>query len=373
MKRSTLMRVLWLVRNNLTRQPGGDTVQILQTAAALRRIGLTVDLCERPDPDLRGYDCVHLFHLDRLWENEAHCRRIAARGVPAVLSTIYWPGDDYDRGGRTGFQGFLARTFGSEAYRSLRVAQRWAMALRSGRGAHGRWRPTVSFRHSARFVLRTVSVLLPNSRLEQEVIERYFGDVPPAVVVPNAADSSLFRPPARAWPEGRDGVLCVGRIEPRKNQLALIRAMRGSGIRLTLVGKAGQLSKSYYRRCVREAGDEVQFISLVEPAVLRDLYGAARVHANVSWYETPGLVSLEAALCGCSLVVTPGGSTREYFRNDACYARPEDPAAIRAAVEAAMTRPPDATLAARIAREYTWKAAAERTRDAYELAVARRR
>ncbi|HQL53937.1 MAG TPA: glycosyltransferase family 1 protein, partial [Phycisphaerae bacterium] len=84
------MRVLWLVRENLTRHPGGDTVQILQTAEALRRRGITVDLAHDRD-DLAGYDLVHLFHLDRLWENVGHAQRIRQAGLPAVLSTIYWP------------------------------------------------------------------------------------------------------------------------------------------------------------------------------------------------------------------------------------------------------------------------------------------
>jgi hypothetical protein len=36
------MRVLWLVRKNLTTHRGGDTTQILQTANALRRRGVDV-------------------------------------------------------------------------------------------------------------------------------------------------------------------------------------------------------------------------------------------------------------------------------------------------------------------------------------------
>ena len=41
-----------------------------------------------------------------------------------------------------------------------------------------------------------------------------------------------------------------------------------------------------------------------------------------SWFETPGLAALEAALAGCSVVITPFGSTREYFGDLVEYARP---------------------------------------------------
>ena len=162
-------------------------------------------------------------------------------------------------------------------------------------------------------------------------------------------------------------MLCVGRIEPRKNQLALIRALRGSGIALTLIGQAGRYSRRYYRQCVAAADGRVRFVGQCEPEALAGWYQTARVHACVSWYETPGLASLEAALCGCAVVVTPGGCTGEYFGGEAIYCRPESPESIRAAVESAMERGPAAALARRIAENCTWTAAAERTNEGYEL------
>jgi glycosyltransferase involved in cell wall biosynthesis len=161
----------------------------------------------------------------------------------------------------------------------------------------------------------------------------------------------------------------VGRIEPRKNQLALITALRHSTIPLTLVGAAGRFSGAYERRCRAAAGTNVTFLGSQPAESLPRIYAAARVHACVSWYETPGLASLEAALCGCGLVLTPGGCTREYFGDEAAYARADDPASIRAAVEVALQRGPAPTLRARIAREFTWAEAARHTATAYQFAI----
>jgi glycosyltransferase involved in cell wall biosynthesis len=166
-------------------------------------------------------------------------------------------------------------------------------------------------------------------------------------------------------------VLCVGRIEPRKNQLTLIQALHGTGIPLTLVGQSGRYSSAYHRRCLRAADANVCFVPHQPAAELRGYYHAAQVHACVSWYETPGLASLEAALCGCALVVTPGGCTREYFGDDAVYAPPDDPDAIRAAVQQSLARGPSPALAQRVARAYTWDAAGAATLKAYELALSR--
>lgn len=365
------MRVLWLVRDNLQTHPGGDTTQILQTKAALERLGVSVELASNLPPELERYDVVHLFHLDRLWEHLAVCRRLRPARAVAVLSTIYWPADEFDRGGRVGVQGLLARIFGSEACQTMRLVQRFGLHSLQDRTLRGWDRRLLSFRRAARSLLEAVAVILPNSSAELRQIEECFGVQWPAVVVPNAADVGTFAP-APETPPQRTGVLCVGRIEPRKNQLALLRALRDSDIPLTLVGQPGRFSRGYARRCRRAAGPNVRFLEYRSPARLRGTYHAARVHACVSWYETPGLASLEAALSGCNLVLTPGGSTREYFRDQAFYAQPDDPHSIRAAVEAALAAAPEPDLAHRVARDFNWDAAARSTLRGYQLALERK-
>lgn len=364
------MRALWFVRSNLDDHPGGDTVQIHRTAAAARARGWTVDFTTDPSASFEDCDVVHLFHLDRLWEHLAICRRLNAERTPAVLSTIYWPADMFDRGGRQGVQGTLAWLFGSETYRSLRLVQRWALDAIQIRSL-ARWDPRLlRFAAAARELLSAVSIILPNSQAEADIIYRQFKLRPETVIVPNAADAADFAAgEAESESRRRERVLCVGRIEPRKNQLALLEALRDTDISVTLVGRAGRFNQAYARRCRAVANAHTIFIDHQTPAELCKLYHTARVHACVSWYETPGLASLEAGLAGCRLVVTPGGSTREYFGDDAHYCQPGDPISIRAAIEAALAAPPDTRLADRIRREFTWQAAAERTIEAYEMAM----
>ncbi len=363
------MRVLFLTRKNLTQHPGGDTTQILQTAAAARDAGVTVDVHDEPPADLAAYDVVHLFHLDRLWENLAHARMCHAAGVPAVLSTIYWPTNDFDVGGRAGWQGWLARRAGPERYASLRLFQRHVLFCAENRRLPSAGLKAFSFRARVRELLELAAVILPNSAAEAEQIRTRFASQRPVVVVPNAADAGIFRGPSAN--AKRSGVLCVGRIEPRKNQLALIDALRDADIELTLVGQPGRYSRGYYDRCRKSAGPYTHFIPQQSPAELCARYQRAAVHACVSWYETPGLASLEAALCGCGLAVSPGGSTQEYFRDYAAYARHDDRDSLREAVQTALQRPQSAALADRVRREFNWARTAKRTIAAYELVLGR--
>ena len=124
-----MMRVLWLVRSNLRSRPGGDTTQILRTQEALHELGVQVTLSSESQPRLLDYDLVHLFHLDRVWENVHWCRQIRAAGTPAALSPIYWPTEEFDRKGRTGWEravggGYCAGTWWRRVKRLLRSNRR---------------------------------------------------------------------------------------------------------------------------------------------------------------------------------------------------------------------------------------------------------
>lgn len=111
--------------------------------------------------------------------------------------------------------------------------------------------------------------------------------------------------------------------------------------------------------------------SLPEP-LLRSAYAAARVHALPSFFETTGLVTLEAALSGCNVVVNEQRHTREYFQDHAWYCNPYDVNSIRSAVQAAYQTPWNSRLRRRILDNFTWEHTAAATVEAYERVLRRR-
>jgi glycosyltransferase involved in cell wall biosynthesis len=215
-------------------------------------------------------------------------------------------------------------------------------------------------------------MLLPNAEGEAAHIRSDLGVLTESCVVPNAIDVDLFKPHfLDPRPEGT--VICVGRVEPHKNQLGLIRAMRGTtGVNLTIVGPPHPHHQAYYARCREESGSEVTMIAEVPHEDLPDLYAQHRTHVLPSWYETTGLVSLEAAASGCTVVTTSRGHAREYLASDAWYCDPAHPASIRRAVEAAVAAAPSPPLLERISTHYTWSHTARATLDAYETVLRRR-
>ncbi len=367
------MRALWLIRADLESSPGGDTTQILETAAALRQRGVTVELSSAQCPDFGRFDIVHLFHLDRVWENVGWCRQIRAAGIPSVLSPIYWPSDEFDRNGRTGLPAPLAQLGGALPYHYLKLIHRCMLTLLDRGELRTLRDASRGYQFARRFVLETVDALLPNSRAERDQLEERFGLHQPLFVVRNAVNPETFSDQcATTQPEVDSDtrtVLCVGRIEPRKNQLMLISALKDSGLRLRIIGRTGDFHRGYERRCRREAGPNVEVLGWRTPRELQRWYRASGVHVCPSWYETPGLASLEAAYCGCPIVVTSPGSTREYFGDQAEYCDPGDPRSIRNAVERALARPAPSTLARKIGANFTWEEAALRTLAAYDRAA----
>ena len=81
------MKVLFISRATLFSGNGGDTVQIKNTAAYLRQIGVevTIELCNNKAIDYNGYDLVHYFNIIRPSDIIYH---IDKSKLPFVVSSI---------------------------------------------------------------------------------------------------------------------------------------------------------------------------------------------------------------------------------------------------------------------------------------------
>jgi glycosyltransferase involved in cell wall biosynthesis len=196
-------------------------------------------------------------------------------------------------------------------------------------------------------------------------------------IVPNAINPAVFDHNAvpresRLLPEelrqaDRNFVLQVGRIEPVKNQLAAIKALFAVPVPLVFIGARPAAYARYFEQCQALAArrGNVYFVDAVPHEQLPGLYRGARVHMLPSFRETPGLVSLEAALMGCNIVTTDQGPTDEYFGPWAWYCNPTSLDSIRRAVLGALAAPFPEFLRQRIRARFTWHNAAQATLAAY--------
>jgi glycosyltransferase involved in cell wall biosynthesis len=187
-------------------------------------------------------------------------------------------------------------------------------------------------------------------------------------VVNNAIDPELFSfsPEQAHAPRDNKQVICVSRIEGKKNHLNLIRALNGTGFQLTLIGKPAPNHMKYYEACRRLAGPNIRFADFVPLEDLVSWYLKAKVHVLPSWNETCGLSSMEAAYAGCNIVITDKGDTVDYFGSHAWYCDPGAPESIYEAIRQAAEAPVKPDLRAQISKHYTWDATARQTLEAYQ-------
>jgi hypothetical protein len=217
------VRVLFQSRATLFSGLGGDTIQVLKTADALRACGCEVDISLELEPDVRAYDIVHLFNLTRPQEVYLQALNAKKQGKMVALSTIYLDYTEADGRARKGISALLGRLLSPPQMEYAKALARAVVRQERSKG-------TVAllcngFRRLQENTVRMADIFLPNSHSEMQRVVSDFPFLAPDrfVVVPNAVDAveSAQDDPslARDVTEFKGCVLCVGRIEARKNQL----------------------------------------------------------------------------------------------------------------------------------------------------------
>ncbi len=327
------MNILFQIRDDYLKNLAGDSIQMLKTKEYLQKLGVNVIVSTSFHANLEDYDLIHLFNLIRVKETYKFAQNVIKQNKKYVISTIYWNMTDY-----------ISKDKNSPS------TLEW-------------WKNNNILRNN---VLLEASALLPNSSMEIDVLNRDFKVDQPCYVIPNCSDRMFYNANENKFIEKyglKDFVLCVGRLSYRKNQLALIHAIKKSNYQLVLIGRKS--NENYYQLCSKAANDRVLFIDEVKQHELISAYGAAKVHVLPSWFETPGLSSLEAGIAGCNIVTTDRGCTKEYFMDMADYCNPESIESICQSIDKAYHKPRGRVLRDYILDHYTWDAAAKKTLDAY--------
>jgi glycosyltransferase involved in cell wall biosynthesis len=357
------MNIAFITRSTLYTVPGGDTIQVLQTARFLRELGAGVDICLTDEKiEYSRYDLFHYINITRPADMLFHTSKT---NRPFVVSPVLVDYSEYDKHHRKGFSGFMLRRLSADRNEYVKTIARWLAKKDKMRSKAYLFKGQ---RKSIRYILEKAALLLPNSEAEYKRLEKEFGIKKEYSVVPNGIDNTLFSPDETIAKDDTF-VLCAARIEGIKNQLNLIKALNNSRYTLLLVGSAAPNQQGYYEECRKTAARNIVFHDRVSQQELAAYYQKAKVHALPSWFETCGLSSLEAAAMGCNVAITEKGYTREYFGNDAFYCEPGDPQSIFNGIETAAKSHSSKALQEKILSQYTWQRAAVITFEAYKKII----
>jgi phosphatidylinositol alpha-mannosyltransferase len=128
-------------------------------------------------------------------------------------------------------------------------------------------------------------------------------------VIPNGVDLLRFAHavPMARWQDGRPNILFVGRLEPRKGLLPLLKAYRilrkgGCDCRLLVVG-SGPQDREARRYVMTRRLPDVEFLGRVSDGDKVQLFKSADVYASpATGRESFGIVLLEAMAAGTAIV-----------------------------------------------------------------------
>ncbi len=264
--------------------PGGGEVQLKSYQKYLPKLGVSVELFDLWNPRFHEFDLVHFFSC--ISGSQHFCAYVKSLDIPLLISPNLWI---------------------TEKTKHLY--------------------PIEEIRNQ----LLTADLIVTNSNMEGDKLAQIF-NIPRELfaTVYNGVDEDFYSYVApdlfrKYFAINGPFVLNVGNIEPRKNQLNLIRAMKLlPEYTLVLIGYKRDIE--YANACIEEGGAQLRYLGALphDSELLRSAYAACSLFALPSTLETPGLAALEAAAAGAKVVVTSEGSTREYFVDAAEYVAHED-------------------------------------------------
>lgn len=387
------MKVLFQSRVDLYNPRGGDTFQMEKTKSAIEKIDPTIDIdisLNLHEKNISDYDIVHLFNIDWICETYLQAKNAKKHNKPLVLSAIhhsYKEVLDFEEFARFDIRrvyNFIVksqalRDIGKNVYRSFFNYKKIYPTI---------FQIFMGIRNQQRKILKMSDIVLVQTKQESKDLVSDFGisDFKSELVV-NGVDADVFDN-ASGSPfqkffidkysidiSKKKVLLNVGRIEPRKNQLNLIKAYdllkkdeNFNEYILIFVGALSERSPEYIYRFNNEIKnhEDIFYVGVLPPQMLASAMAQDGIYVHPSWFETTGLVSLEATLAGMIPVVS-GDRVKEYLGDNGYYCDPKSPESIKNAIlKASRSKKDMKELKKRILREFTWDNAAFQTISVYE-------
>lgn len=321
---------------------GGVKTQVFQTVHHLRELGVEVEFINLEQTRF-DYDLVHVFTASP--ETLGIAKQVHEKGLPLVVSPVFFSNQ------------------GARVIRLSLFVERLLSKLGSGIGSE--------FGIKAQ-ICQWANMVLPNTKQELELIRDGFGIPEHQLrVIPNGVESRFSLASPDLFMETyfkKDFVLFVGQAgAPRKNLKLLLEAAPRIQAQIVVIGNF--YDNEYSRECLRLVNNTDNVLLIETQAhdapLLASAYAACKVFVLPSFFETPGIAAMEAALAGAEIVITNRGGTQEYFGAFAEYIAPTSVEELVHAIHKKLQSTSSDVLKKHILANYTWDKVAQQTLQVY--------
>ena len=333
------MKILFQSRVDLYDPKGGDTVQIESTKAAIEKLDSSIVVDIKPvlkAENIEDYDLVHLFNLDWICETYPQALWAKQHGKKVVLSAIHHAEREviaYEE-----IYKFDIRRLYNLIFTSQGLRDEWKNIYRSIFNIK-KFYPTLvqllgGIRNLQREILDMSDAVLVQTEVEASDIEEDFDiKLKNWFKVVNGVDVELFENADNSEfiklvkkEQGFDLkdkkiILNVGRIEPRKNQLSLIKAFKNlkeqgelKNYVLVFIGAYSKYSPEYKIRFrMNLKSKDILYLGPQPHESVAAAMSHSGIYVHPSWFETTGLVALEALVAKMNVVIS-GHRAKEYIQ-----------------------------------------------------------
>ena len=315
---------------------GGMNVYVRQLARELGALGCQVDVFTRTH-DLDEPQIVHIGEGARVIHLEAG-------PADAALDDLYSYTSDFAEGvvrfqQSEGVEYHLIHShYWLSGVIGMELSRRWNAPhiatfhtlARTKQRARAGERESERRAHAEQRIIDAAKALVVSTHIEKDDIAKLYGiSSAPVQVIPPGVDLTLFQPVDTLMARQELAltykriILYAGRIEPLKGLDILIKAVSmlndAANAHLVIVGggpdDAAEMRRLKSLASQLDISNMVSFVGAVSQERLPVYYGAADVFVLPSWYESFGLVALEAMSCGTPVVVSRVGGLRTFVEN----------------------------------------------------------
>lgn len=339
------MRVAILYYPMLFQRTGGLQVQVLETAKALREVGIDAKLFDYREHKLKDFDIAHVFAC--INGNHRLVAQAGSAGLPVVLSTVLHPP--------------WTRNDELRAKLSAKIAGRLSA-----------WSLTTTHEH-IQTCLSGADAVVALGDAERDMLVRGYGTALSKVsIVPNGikqeffdAKEDVFRQRFRV---NGPYALNVASVSPYKNQMTALRALKNK-LPLVVFGPCAKEHEGYLREMEEFGGEWFKYFGVLDnddPA-LPSAYAGASIFVLPSHTEVQPISALEALAADCPVIITRNHSLNVLADETTLHeAAPDDVDAISNHASNILTQPKNPGDLSRQVRHLTWISVANELKSIYD-------